>query len=413
MTTTTKDFESWLQKGLGRAAVYLKAHDARLRREPLLHACTHNITYDPQCEDSRAPYLLDLIEISGEVEFYRDRITDALSSDDEELDIGQMFEIVGRFANQSSVVRNAMYAAFEKHGFVNAGLGAADQLVILDGMSGLLFAMQSFGEVEPDDRPWQFRHLIETLEQHHGKQPLPAQLDPFFQEWRHHEQIWEDARQPRKPRQSYEALKQSLTKADALRWSRDATADELATAAQDLLSESDEKRLAAYLNIFRNNVFPAQLDRLMDLARSANDAIARSAVVALSKIRDQRVRDLGLDLIASRNRLNLAIELLIENSDAGDYRIFEELLAEQHDPYIYHGMSFDIRDYIRSHRSEDAERSLLLQYENEPCSMCRHGAVEELIAIDRFPDWMREECRYDAYSETRSLVSGKAAPPHI
>jgi hypothetical protein len=404
------DFEAWLQKGLGRAAVFLKKNDARLWRKQLLYACTHCLTYDPQCEDGRAHYLLKLIEISGEPEFYRDRITECLSSDDEELDIGQMFEIVGKFANQSSVVRRAMYAAFEKHGFVGAGLGSADQLVILDGTSGLLFAMRRFGEEEERDRPWQFRHLIETLEKHHGHQPLPSELDRFVRELNDFEK---PAQKSPKLRMSYDALKQSLTRANAMIWSHDASPGELALAADDLLTESDDKRLAAYLNIFRKHVFPGPLDRLIDMARSSHDAVARGAVAALSKIRDQRVRDLGLQLIAGRNRLELAVELLIQNAEPGDYRIFEELLAESHEPYVYHGMSFDIRDYITAHRSEDAERSLLLLYENGPCSTCRRGVVEELMAINHLPGWMREECQYDAYSKTRSLVSTNTVRHHI
>jgi hypothetical protein len=83
-------------------------------------------------------------------------------------------------------------------------------------------------------------------------------------------------------------------------------------------------------------------------------------------------------------------------------------VLEQIDPYIYHCMGIDVRRFVEAHRSEEAERSLLLLYENGPCSLCRHGAVEELIAIDRLPAWIREECQYDAYSETRKLVASKA-----
>jgi hypothetical protein len=83
-------------------------------------------------------------------------------------------------------------------------------------------------------------------------------------------------------------------------------------------------------------------------------------------------------------------------------------VLEQIDPYIYHCMGIDVRHFVEAHRSEEAERSLLLLYENGPCSLCRHGAVEELIAIDRLPAWIREECQYDAYSETRKLVASKA-----
>jgi hypothetical protein len=65
------EFESWLRKGLGRAAVVLKREGGQEHRGPLMYACTRNITYDRQCEEERGPYLLDLIRLSGEPEFYR------------------------------------------------------------------------------------------------------------------------------------------------------------------------------------------------------------------------------------------------------------------------------------------------------------------------------------------------------
>jgi hypothetical protein len=96
---------------------------------------------------------------------------------------------------------------------------------------------------------------------------------------------------------------------------------------------------------------------------------------------------------------------LVRNAEHGDYGIIEGLLREDIDPYFYHCLGIDVRHSVEAHRSKEAERSLLLLYENGPCSLCRHGAVEELIAIDQLPAWIREECQYDAYSETRKLVT--------
>jgi hypothetical protein len=248
--------------------------------------------------------------------------------------------------------------------------------------------------------------LIETLEEHHGKQPLPRQLDRFFDEWQEYERLWE-AKKPPQPRQSYDSLKQSLTYGEAMRWARKATPEELVAAAEDLLAERDEKRQSAYLAIFRKHVFPGPIDSLIGFARSTNDLVARNSVAALSNVTDRRVRDLGLELIAKRTRLECAVDLLIENSQPSDYTIFEELLSETHEPDTYHSLGIDIRHFVGAHRSTDAERTLLMLYEIEPCSMCRNGVIDELIAVDRFPDWMREECRFDAYSETRKLVSPK------
>ncbi|MEO8131990.1 MAG: hypothetical protein ABI822_33150, partial [Bryobacteraceae bacterium] len=212
---------------------------------------------------------------------------------------------------------------------------------------------------------------------------------------------------PVKPRQNYETLKLSLTRAAAMAWAQTATPDELALAAEDLRFETDEDRLLAYLRMFRRHVFPQPIDRLLDLARAENNDIARAALVALSNVVDTRVRALGLDLITGLKGRSFAVGLLTRNAELGDYRVLEGLLSETIDPDIYHNIGIDVRRFIKAHRSQEAERSLLLLYENGPCSVCRHGAVEELIAIDRLPDWIREECHYDAYSETRKLVASK------
>ena len=302
-----------------------------------------------------------------------------------------------------------MYTAFDRCGFANAGICCAEELVRLDGLDGLLFVAKSFGDVEADERPWQFSNLVEALEKRDGKQAFPPELDRFSREWRDQEDHWERERQkPPKPRQNYETLKLSLTRAGAMAWARTATPDELALAAEDVRIETDEDRLVAYLRMFRRHVFPQPIDRLLDLARAENDDIARAALVALSNVVDTRVRALGLDLITGLKWRGFAVGLLTRNEERSDYRVLEGLLTEAIDPYIYHCMGIDVRRFVEAHRSEEAELSLLLLYENGPCSLCRHGAVEELIAIDRLPAWIREECQYDAYSETRKLVASKA-----
>jgi hypothetical protein len=398
----TDQFAGWLRKGLGRAAIYLKAHDSKACRDALLHACTHNLVYDRQCEESRAPYLLELIELSGDTEFYRNRILDALKSEDDELDQGQMFELAATFVERGDgEIKQSMYAAFERDGF---GLTAADELVRLDGLAGLLIVARSFGKEEAEERPWQFGHLLETLETHHGKQTLPAELDRFWREWRELEDLWERARQKLpEPRPDYETVKHSLTRL-AYRWARNASIQELETAADDLLAETDKERLFGYLLMFRQRPFPRAIDRLLELARGEDKRIARGALVALSNIQDERVRALGLNLLAQSEWLGNAVELLTVNSQDGDYRILETLLGQHTDPDEYDWLGHGVLRFVEAHRSAEAERALLLLYENGPCTLCRYRVVKELMAISRLPHCMREECQYDAYSETRKLV---------
>jgi len=73
----------WLERGLGRAVIFLRRRDATPYRDTILYACTHNQVYDRQCEPGRAPYLLDVIAATSEPDFYRDRILAALAAPSE------------------------------------------------------------------------------------------------------------------------------------------------------------------------------------------------------------------------------------------------------------------------------------------------------------------------------------------
>ena len=100
-----------------------------------------------------------------------------------------------------------MYTAFDRCGFANAGICCAEELVRLDGLDGLLFVAKSFGDVEADERPWQFSNLVEGLEKRDGKQAFPPELDRFAREWRDQEDHWERERQ--KPTQTPPELRNS------------------------------------------------------------------------------------------------------------------------------------------------------------------------------------------------------------
>ena len=171
------EFENWLRKGLGRAAIFLQKIDSRPYREQLLYACTHDLTYDRQCEDRRGHYLLELIAASRDEAFYREAMLDMLKNCGEDLDSAQIFEIAGDYARKGdAAMKAAMYAAFESSGYANMGYCAAEQLVRLDGLEALSFVMKSFSEEEAPERPWQFRSLLTVLEERNGKQTLPPEL---------------------------------------------------------------------------------------------------------------------------------------------------------------------------------------------------------------------------------------------
>jgi hypothetical protein len=59
-----------LHLGSERAIIYAKEHDVRNFRDVILDACLHCYAYDPQCEGTRADYMLELVNLMPDKEFF-------------------------------------------------------------------------------------------------------------------------------------------------------------------------------------------------------------------------------------------------------------------------------------------------------------------------------------------------------
>jgi hypothetical protein len=127
----------------------------------------------------------------------------------------------------------------------------------------------------------------------------------------------------------------------------------------------------------------------------------------LTHIDDPSMRNLGLELMSTPDRCDLGVTLLTAQSQPGDYKLIEQALRQPMSDHVYHSLGMDVLRFVKANLTGEAEASLALLYENGPCSMCRESCVKHLISLNRFPGWMRDECRYDADSGTRELAAGK------
>jgi hypothetical protein len=126
--------------------------------------------------------------------------------------------------------------------------------------------------------------------------------------------------------------------------------------------------------------------------------------VTLSRIKDLRVRRRALILLQSAERFTDGIDLLESNYEAGDFRIFEDLLTRSLTPAELHGIGLSIRHIVDKKVWPELEKVLLSLYETGPCSLCRTEFVEALIELERLPDFIRDEGQFDAEPDTRRAV---------
>jgi hypothetical protein len=97
-----EEFERVLGLGLGRAILFLRQHDATPYRDVILDACTHWTGYDQQVEGTRTPYLLDVLDATGELERYVEPILAAFRTTADERDQEQLVRLVAGLAEARS-----------------------------------------------------------------------------------------------------------------------------------------------------------------------------------------------------------------------------------------------------------------------------------------------------------------------
>ena len=414
-----EEFDGWLKKGLGRAVTHLRAHDGKPYLESVLNACIHNLAYDSQCECSREEYLKDLIQASGDEAFFRQGLMRALTSeriDTDQVDLGQIIAISRMFAERDDAeTKVAMYGAIKRAGFESAGICYTD-MIALDGTYALRVASEDFPKQMGDFDLWMLDEMLSALEARDGAEAARLAIHESLDNTPKLNAVAERIGKANTPKSfmdetdglDYALLKlkiQHQTRRQQFsRWGQSASAEELQSAADDLINETDSNRLLSYLSIFRKVQFPGPIDRLLELAEDAEVLLSRAAIRILSRISDPRIRILLLKMMDIENRRGDAVELMTGILCEGDFLRIEESLRVTQDIHSLHSIGMGLRYLLKTHCVPESIGCLMFLYENDPCSLCRGEFVENLITLKSIPEWMRDECLLDSDPETRKLV---------
>ncbi len=184
-------------------------------------------------------------------------------------------------------------------------------------------------------------------------------------------------------------------------------------AAEDLLLENDDQRLRRYLEIFHGRDFPKQSQTIFHLVKYQNPWVARGATRALSRLNDPEIRTYALQLLAEGHDPAVTVRLLRKTFVSGDLQAVETAMKrDTMNDDAWHGLGLAVLSLVANASVSAAEcRNLFVElYCQGPCSMCRSGFVEKLNETGDLPDWMANECLYDAAPDTAALFKGKTEP---
>ena len=396
------EFERVLGLGLGRAILFLRQHDAWPYRDIILHACTHWTGYDQQVEGTRTTYLRDVLDATGHESWFVGRFLPALKNTSDRHDATQLAFLALSLAQDGyDEARSALYEKFDQNDAEEAFLGA-DAIIRLDKLEGFRYVAERIGSslladergaVEVGSLLWEAK---EAIGEEAARQMLAGAATPGLQAFARAVKEDDEVRSSRSARRlnlngaPYEQVRQVILESRPTRlgvrglgrWGENASADDLARAATDLLTEENDHRLTSYLRIFQERAFPLDPERLLTLMDHPNDRVMLAAADALSRVADPRVRARGLELLTNpehQGSLKAAgVDLLVSNFQPGDEALLANLIRTRRDSDELHWIGMGTRDLLKANPSADALPIRMALYEYGPCSFCRYLAAQAL-----------------------------------
>lgn len=410
------EFQELIQAGHGRAIVYAQEHDVSEFREVILDDCLHCYALEPSFEGTRADYMWELVQRTPDREFDEEQVIESLRKGGDDWSAAQRFHLAALMALAGNDrARRAVYDNFKPG--PQHGDRIARELLLLDGLPGLLLAAAKIGEL--------LLHYAGEVK--HGM--LWFDATERFGEAVAREALTEaattDARiaaflaaVEAESARDYRDTTTGLTYAELcpllgglsaqrLRaWGAKATPNELEAAARALVATDDPEDQLRHLRIFARRPFPFEPGLLLRLARSSETELAEAACLAASQICHPAVRELALALMADHSLgREWAIDMLSENVEPGDHELALHWFASELDRQARHRLGIHLESFWERYPKPELEVEMLeTVYRRGPCCFCRTDTVKRLMELGALSPEMRRECAHDAEDEVRELV---------
>lgn len=415
---------------MGRAYLYVNDFGDREVRDDLLYCCLNNTEYDSQCEDDRSEWLISLVTLTGDEDFCFPKIIDALRPSTDFWNTSQLFSLCAILAKRGNQeAKSAIYEKFDLQEFNEGYLGGYD-LIDIDGLTGLGHVAHRLGKRLTEEKDYSdddalFQHACEKFGQEKVEVYLESvsKTDAYIAKYLKEVKAYAEARahETEKSKEAYtERIRRKYPLAriisDAenekgnypgyyMSFGKHAEQNDICVIFDRLLNEEKRERIIRYLWVFRRRELPRLEDVLFQYAKSDDKELRDAAVSALENCKDERIRELAIDLSRKKSEMAFcAVSLFIENYELGDNVFIEQSLFDSTDEDALHSVCMDLISVFEMHPENELLKSLLWAYENTPCSLCRESIVRKLCENRIIPDELIYECQFDCVEDTRKIA---------
>lgn len=424
---TKKEFKKAMLCGLGRCVMAVR-QDPEKYRDSVLWACKRNISYDAQCEGSRAWYVYTMASSYPDKETFIHAAADALKKyrPNSGWDLLHLSELLMWFAwdgcesarqaveNKYQELLADMFARKRRPNRMFHELSNLEQLglVLAEDRKSFLSIAEDFGRLYQEkqymldgDFCWFFS---EKGGQYRKTMEHAAKKNERIACFLRREQADIDAQEEyRKQRKTVSP--ETYTGVRLSRWLA-IQADKGAVEKYALAyrEQTRPELRAKALEVFCLCPYPDDPKPVIEDTDSACEELQNAAWGALENIRHPSVRAFARHNVTCGIRTPENFALLVTNYMPDDAGLLEKLLRElivAKDWDCVHAAGSDINRAIRKGSGIPCPKHLLpLLYENNPCSNCREYAVLAMSRYRMLTKELLEECLYDSNEDIRRMA---------
>lgn len=450
---TKKEFKRAMLCGLGRCILELReTKDKEKYRDIVLWASSRNISYDVQCEGTRAWYVYEMICCYEDKTPFLDTIIERFlkTRSDNNWDFSHYCALLGYFSDDGDErAYRILWKKYQELLTILLYRRKKDQRVIsmyealaimLSGedyesafrvVNGIGKMLQKVDVYKWEDFLWA-NHCIQGI----------FEKSEFLRELKKIEKYSLDIRCYLEGMEEYnkkeaeqavvrekkdievkkkEALQLLTQENPRWRWAimrlRNCLLEEgieyQTEIANQVLSETDEWRKSRLLFVFADAQCPWPLDLsyLIPYVKSPDKKLREAALDVLCYIKDEKVREFALQNIEQPEFRPYAVKMLATNYQKKDRDILMQALrkipVDSHSAIDdWHGVYSMVFDLFDNRQVKNPPKEILYYlYENTMCGWCRESYVREMKRRHILTDEIRRECKWDSNDEIRELVS--------
>lgn len=437
-------FAAALRRGMGRAVLQAKRGLSEAQLAELRRWYATTPAHDAQIEDQRAPQILEMASIVGDVPTLRGAVLHTLNDEHSEQQwhcARHLYWLAESLAEQGDEeARDVLIRSFERNAAGRRYIGAFG-LVAAKGFDGLVRVATILGGDLPEEEHERTQELVEALAQSAAEQSPDSNQEQESLRIRHElESV--AATNPRvaefvrvlnawlekieTPPESTDPVAGPLF-TDLLRladeqgppplgtvigWRDAASAEQMDAAANHLEQCRDRAAFRTYMRIFLGDFseWPLPLDTLLKRAADPIDPCRRWVQTVLEAQTDPRVGELARRLIQVEPVSRDALDMLRLHATPADVALIERALGRRvwKDDDDLHEVALALTSFGAN--SDDPAWNGLLRwhYEMTPCSFCRAKSFELLLERDAADADLRAEAHHDADDGTRELAQSSA-----